>query len=403
MTRAAAFASEPLPAVRLKKHEEKRLRAGHPWVYSNEIVMDAQALALAPGSCVNLIAASGALLGRGHFNPHTLIAARLLERDPSVVLDEHWLEQRLAQAGAWRTRLFAAPFYRLVHAEADGLPGLVVDRYGDVFVVEINTAGFARVADALDRALAQTFAPRAIVHAGDSPARAREGLAPDVRVSVGNLDGPLAVEENGVVYQADPLDGQKTGWFFDQRDNRAFIAGLSAGATVLDCYCYTGGFALAAAKGGAAHVYGIDRSRAALALAQNAAEANGLASRCHFEEADIFAALPALAAEGRSFDIVIADPPPFARTRKDVPAALKGYRKLARQAAQLTGRGGLLLLASCSHHVAAEALLAEAQRALADLGRSARLLRQAGAGPDHPIHPALPESAYLKALVFALD
>jgi 23S rRNA (cytosine1962-C5)-methyltransferase len=261
----------------------------------------------------------------------------------------------------------------------------------------------ARLETELQGALEKLFAPKAILYAADGAARQLEGLEPESRIGFGGLDGPVTLEENGILYRADLTQGQKTGWFFDQRDNRAFMARLAQGASVLDLYCYTGGFALAAAKGGARAVHAIDRSGTALALAQEAAQLNGFSALCRFEESEVFARLAKLKEEGARYEIVMADPPAFAKSRKDIGAALKGYRKLARLCAQVTAPGGIVMLASCSHHITGEALLAEARRAIHDAGRSARLLRQAGAAPDHPLHPHLPESGYLKALVFALD
>jgi 23S rRNA (cytosine1962-C5)-methyltransferase len=237
----------------------------------------------------------------------------------------------------------------------------------------------------------------------DSPARGLEGLASEIRVARGSLDRPVPVHENGAIFRADVLAGQKTGWFFDQRDNRRFIAKLAPGARVLDLYCYTGGFAVQAARAGAAAVLGIDRSEPALALALEAAELDGVGRTCSFRRAEAFAEAGGLAANGERFDIVIADPPAFAKSRKEAGAALRGYRKLARLAASVTAGGGILFIASCSFHVGAAEFAEAVRRGLADAGRAGRILRAAGADADHPIHPALPETAYLKTLTLAVD
>jgi len=247
------------------------------------------------------------------------------------------------------------------------------------------------------------LSPAAIVLRNDSSARTLEGLPLETRTASGAVGGPVSLDENGTRFVADVVAGQKTGWFYDQRDNRAFIARLSAGARVLDLYCYAGGFAVTAAHRGAAAVLGIDRSEPALALAAAAARQNGVPERCEFRRGDVFAEAAALAGKGERFDIVIADPPPFARAKRDVPAALRGYRKLARLAAQLTAPGGFLFLASCSYNVGAAEFAEAVRHGLTDAGRGARIVRSAGAGPDHPVHPALPESAYLKALTLSLD
>jgi 23S rRNA (cytosine1962-C5)-methyltransferase len=222
-------------------------------------------------------------------------------------------------------------------------------------------------------------------------------------VATGRLDGPVTIRENDAVFRADLLAGQKTGWFFDQRDNRRFIASLAHGASVLDLYCYSGGFAVQAARAGASAVLGIDRSEPALALGAAAAELNEVGETCTFRRGEVFIEAARLAVAGERFDIVIADPPAFAKSRKDVPAGLRGYRKLTRLAASLTANRGILFIASCSFNVG-EAEFAEAvRRGLSDAGRSGRILRVAGAAADHPIHPALPETAYLKTLTLALD
>jgi 23S rRNA (cytosine1962-C5)-methyltransferase len=391
------------PVVTLLPGGHRRVETGHPWVYSNEVQMDAAAKALAPGTLVTLKRPDGRPLGVAMFNPHTLLAGRLLDRDTAQPIGQRFLRRRLDRALRLRERLYREPYYRLVHAEADGLPGLVVDRFGDVLVVQSNAAGMERLETPLLEALTALLLPAAVVLRNDSPARALEGLTQEVRVALGWVDGPVTVEENGAVFAADVLAGQKTGWFFDQRDNRAFIGGLARGARVIDLYSYSGGFAIAAARSGAASVTGIDRSEGALALAARAAERNGVAEICEFRRAEVFAEAAALAAAGERFEVVIADPPAFARSRRDVPAALRGYRKLARLAAGLAAPGGIVFLASCSHNVPAADFAEAARRGLADAGRVGRVLRDAGAGPDHPVHMALPETAYLKSLTLALD
>ena len=359
--------------------------------------------ALPPGTLVTLRRADGRPFGVAMFNPHTLIAARLLDRDAAREIGRRFFARRLERALRVRERLYDRPYYRLVHAEADGLPGLIIDRFGAVLVVEANAAGMDRLLPVIMEALQGLFHPEAIVLRNDSLARTQEGLALETRVGLGAIEGPVPVEENGVVFAADVLTGQKTGWFFDQRDNRAFVAGIAAGARVLDLYCYSGGFAVAAAHNGATAVLGIDRSEPALALAAESAKRNGVSETCVFRRGEVFAETTALATAAERFDIVIADPPPFARSKRDVPPALRGYRKLAKLAAQATASGGFLFLASCSHNVETADFTEAVRHGLADAGRVARILRSTGAGPDHPVHPALPESAYLKALTLTLD
>ncbi|HVC56325.1 MAG TPA: class I SAM-dependent rRNA methyltransferase [Stellaceae bacterium] len=390
------------PRVALLPGFHRRAEGGHPWIYSNELAMDA-AKALAPGTLVTVCRDDGRPFGVAMFNPHTLIAARLFDRDAGRAIGRRFFLRRFERALKLRELLYERPWYRLVHAEADGLPGLIVERFGAVLVVQANTAGMDRFLPVILDALQALLAPAAIVLRNDSPARTLEGLPLESRVALGAIAGPVPVEEDGASFLADVLTGQKTGWFFDQRDNRAFLARLASQARVLDLYCYAGGFAVAAAQRGAAAVLGIDRSEPAIALAAESARRNGVAERVVFRRGDVFAEAAALAAQGERFDLVIADPPAFARSKREVPAALRGYRKLARIAAQLTAPGGLLFLASCSHNVAVAEFAEAVRHGLVDAGRGGRILRSSGASPDHPVHPALPESAYLKALTLALD
>jgi 23S rRNA (cytosine1962-C5)-methyltransferase len=391
------------PRLNLLTGQDRRLRAGHPWVFSNELQMDAAAKALPPGEIVCLFTADGRPLALAQFNPHSLIAARVVSRNKDAVVDAKLIERRIARALRLREKLYEQPYYRLVHAEADGLPGLVVDRFGDVLVCQLNSAGMARLEEPLLDALQNVLAPRAVVLRNDSPVRELEGLALEVRVARGEIEGPTLLVENDLTYLADPLGGQKTGWYYDQRDNRAFAARLARGGRVLDLYSYSGGFAVAAAAAGATQVLAIDRAQGGLDLAQASAERNGLSGVLTTERQEGFAALDALAADKQRFDLVVADPPAFVRSKRDLKPGLRGYRKLARACGVLAAESGFLVIACCSHNVPAEAFADEVHRGLRDAGRSARLLRQAGAGPDHPVHPALPESGYLKCLFCALD
>jgi len=397
------------PLIRLLPGRDRRVKAGHPWAFSNEIAMTPAAKALPPGSPVRLEGDDGVRHGTWLFNPHSLIAARRLDPDPAAAVDDPaWMRGRLAGALVLRERLYhGAPFYRLVHAEADGLPGLIVDRYGDALALQANTAGMERLTPAILVALEGLLAPRLVVARNDAAVRGLEGLAEEVRPLLGT-GGEAAAEEGGLRFRVDLLGGQKTGWFFDQRENRARVAGLADGARVLDAFCHTGGFGLRCAASGAAQVVLLDRSEHALHLAAASAAENGLGARVETRRAEAMEALERMAQAGERFDIVIADPPAFAKARKDQPAALRGYAKLARLAAGLVAPGGFLFIASCSHHVApgefADAVIhgiGRASRRAAWAG-AARLLFQGGAGPDHPVHPLLPESAYLKAMLFQL-
>jgi 23S rRNA (cytosine1962-C5)-methyltransferase len=392
------------PTIRLKPAARKKHGAfASPWLFANDVAMTAAAKALPPGHVVRAETDTGQPLGTFFFNKHPLICARRLSPDPETAIDTVFLAGRLKRAKEIRERLIGAPFYRLIHAEADGLPGTVVDRFGDVVVIQVNTAGMEGLLDDLITAVDSVLAPEAIVLRNDTPAREMERLDSYVRLAKGTLDGPIEVAENGARFLADPLHGQKTGWFYDQRDNRAFAARLAQGARVLDGYSFSGGFAVQAALGGASEVVALDRSQPALEAGAEAAQRNGVADRCRFVKADVFEELTRQRAAGERYDLVIMDPPAFAKSKKDYWPALKAYRKLAKLAAPLVTPGGTLMMCSCSHHVAPETFAEQVRRGLADARREGRVLRFAGAGVDHPVHPWLPETSYLKAQALALD
>jgi 23S rRNA (cytosine1962-C5)-methyltransferase len=395
--------SPPRPDLRLLTGRHKRAVEGHPWIYSNEIEMTPAAKALPRGTVARFLGQDGRPIAVGFFDPHSLIAGRLLDRDADTAIDRTWFGERIRRALALRTRLFDTPNYRLIHAEADGLPGTVVDRFGDVVVAQINAAGMDRLADDLVQAIDDVIGPAAIVLRNDSALRSVEGLAQGVRIAKGAIDGPVRFEENGVAFLAHVIEGQKTGWFFDQRENRQAVARLAKGMRVLDVYAHTGAFGLQAAAAGAAETVLVDRSELALDLARRAADLNGLTDRVRFVQAEAFRELERLAAAGERFDIVVVDPPAFVKSKKDLVTGLKGYRKLADMAATLVRPGGFLFSASCSHNVDPPSFLAEVTRGLTRARRTGRILRQAGAAADHPIHPLLPESAYLKATLLQLD
>jgi 23S rRNA (cytosine1962-C5)-methyltransferase len=391
------------PVVRLLAGRHKRVRDGHPWAYSNEISMDAAAKKLAPGTLVALEAANGEPLGLAMFNPRSLIAARLLDRDPAVRVDAAYLAAKLRAALALRERLYPGGHYRLIHAEADGLPGLIVDRYGAVVVVQANAAGADRLLPELLEALDSVVSPDAVVVRNDSPARRLEGLPETIEIVKGSFENAQSVIENGASFFVNVGSGQKTGWFYDQRDNRAAVARLAHGTRVLDVYCYLGGFGIGCARAGATEVVLVDRSEPALELARRSAAANGVGETVRPVRAEAFAELERLGAAGERFDIVVADPPAFVKSRKDLAVGSRGYRKLARMAATLVNGGGFLFIASCSHNVDRATFDEQVARGLHDAGRRGRILMQTGAAADHPVHPALPESAYLKASILQLD
>jgi len=388
------------PLIRLKPGQDRRLKSGHPWAFSNEIATKPEYRTLPPGGVVRLEGDDGTKFGAFAFHPHSLFAARFLDRDPDAVIDAAWIAQRIGAAADLRDRLGLGAYCRLVHAEADGLPGLIVDRYGDAIAVQANTAAMDRLLPEIAAALTARFAPRLLVARNDADARAAEGLPQEVTLLHG-ADAAATVEEGGVTFPVDLRAGQKTGFFFDQRANRDRIAALAPGARVLDVFCHTGAFGLRCAKMGAEAVTLVDASAPALALAQQAADRNGLsiASR----RGDAFDVLAALAAEGARFDIVICDPPAFIKRRQDHAAGLRGYGRVARLAAPLVAPGGFLFAASCSHHAAPAEFAGQVAWGLSRARRDARIVWSGGAAPDHPVHPHLPESAYLKAVLAAVS
>lgn len=408
MTTSPSSIDEPAPhgrpVVRLKpKAEARAIRHGFPWVYADELVTDRRTQALAPGALAVLEDAERRPLGLVTVNVKSRIIARMLDRDPSAVIGQDWFAARLSRALALRARLFDAPFYRLVHAEADGLPGVVIDRFGDAAVIQPNAAwAEAHLAD-LAAALTAVTGIATIVKNGTGRSRGLEGLAEETTLLSGSLPGPVAVPMNGAVYMADLLGGQKTGLFYDQRPNHAFAARLARGAKVLDVFSHVGGFALAALAGGAESALAVDASAPALALAGQGAKAMGLAARLATRQGDAFEVLEALGSEGARFDLVICDPPAFAPAKPALEAGLRAYERIARLAAPLVAPGGWLVLCSCSHAADLNAFRNASARGIGRGGRRGQIVHTGFAGPDHPVLPQLAESGYLKSLVFRLD
>ncbi len=392
------------PVVRLKpKAEARAIRHGFPWVYADEMVTDRRTQSLPFGTLAVLEDSERRVLGLVTVNTNSKIIARMLDRDPAAVIDQAWFAARLERALALRTRLYDAPFYRLVHAEADGLPGVVIDRFGDVAVIQPNAAWAEAHLDALTDALLRVTGVTAVIKNATGRSRGLEGLGEETAILRGAVSGPIPVPMNGATYIADLIGGQKTGLFFDQRPNHAFAAGLARGARVLDVFTHVGGFALAALAGGATSALAVDASGPALALAGQGAAASGLADRLTTRQGDAFAVLEALGTEGASFDLVVCDPPAFAPAKPALEAGLRAYERLARLAAPLVAPGGFLVLCSCSHAADLSAFRNASARGIGRGGRRAQLIHTGGAGPDHPMLPQLAESAYLKALFFRLD
>ncbi|WP_237401331.1 RSP_2647 family RNA methyltransferase [Rhodovulum sulfidophilum] len=391
------------PTIRLMpKAEARAIRHGFPWVYSDELVMDRRTRALAPGSLAVLEDTERRPLGLAAVNPLSRIVARLIDRDPEAEIDSAWFAARIGQASRLRERLYQQPFYRLVHAEADGLPGVVIDRFGDTAVVQPNAAWAELRLEALVEALRQVTGVGTVVKNGSGRVRGLEGLAEETLVLTGALEGPVPVPMNGATYMADLTGGQKTGLFYDQRPNHAFAAGLARGARVLDVFAHVGGFALAALAAGAESALAVDGSEPALALAEAGARASGLDARFATRKGDAFDTLAALDAEGAQFDLVICDPPAFAPSKKALDAGLRAYERVARLAATLVAPGGYLVLCSCSHAADLAKFRAASARGIGKAGRRGPIVYTGFAGPDHPVLPQLAESGYLKALAFRL-
>lgn len=394
----------PTPVVRLRpKAEARAIRHGFPWVYADELVTDRRTQALKPGTIAVLEDAERRMVATVTVNPASKIIARVLDRDPNAVIDRDWIAARISRALSLRERLYDTPFYRLVHAEADGLPGVVIDRFGDVAVIQPNAAWAETLIEDLAGALAEVTGVGTIIKNGTGRARGLEGLPEETILLRGVVSGPVPVPMNGATYMADVLGGQKTGLFFDQRPNHAFAARLAKGARVLDVFSHVGGFALAALAGGADNALSVDASAAALDLAGQGAAASGFAARFATRQGDAFDALEALAAEGARFDVVVCDPPAFAPAKPALEAGLRAYERVARLAAPLVAPGGFLGLCSCSHAVDLTSFRNASARGIGRGGRRAQLLYTGSAGPDHPMLPQLAESGYLKALFFRLD
>ncbi len=389
----------PLPPLRLKKDQERRLLAGHLWIYSNEIDTEATPLrSFESGEAVEVHSYSGAWLGYAQVNPHSLITARLVSRQrgrpPTPAL---WVE-RITRALDLRQRLYDKPFYRLVFGEGDGMPGLTVDRYGPYLVVQLTTAGMERVRPELIAALEQVVRPEAVWLCNDVAVRELEALPSYVETLLGTVPERVELEENGVRFQVSLTAGQKTGWFFDQAENRSRLGRYRMRGRVLDVFSYVGAWGIGAAMCGAPEVLCLDASATALEGVTRNAALNGLEGRVRTRRGDAFGVLKELAEAGERFDTVILDPPAFIKRRRDLVEGTQAYQRLNRLGLGLLNQGGLLVTSSCSFHLDAAGFLRTVQRASRRSGFGLQLLGSGGQGPDHPIHPAIPETAYLKTL-----
>ena len=390
--------------IRLKKNEERRIKQGHVWVYSNEVDNQATPLkSFEPGQQVVVEAANGKALGMGYVNPNTLICVRLLSRNAKLELNIKFLKKRIQAAQALRELQFDEPYYRLVFGDSDGLPGLVVDRFGDVFSVQITTAGMEAVKQDIMQVLINLYQPQAIVLKNDTASRELEGLPLYEEVAYGELPESLVITENSTQFAVPVSDGQKTGWFYDHRMSRQRLQSMVQGKTVLDVFSYLGGWGVAAANAGAVSVTCVDASELALDGVDHNAMLNGVVDKMTTIQGNAFDVLNALKAEAQKFDIVIVDPPAFIKRKKDFKKGFEAYRRINELAMRLLEKDGILVSASCSHHLTRDNLLQAVQSAARHIDRQAQLFEQGHQAPDHPIHPAIPETEYIKTLFFKVS
>ncbi|MDD5462295.1 MAG: class I SAM-dependent rRNA methyltransferase [Methylococcales bacterium] len=385
------------PEIYLKKNEDKRLRKGHLWVFSNEVDTKRSPLEqFSAGDLVQVKSDDGKILGTAYINPQTLVCARLLSKKPNLKCGVNFFKERLTTALALREKIFAKPYYRLVFSESDGLPGLVIDRFGPVLSVQITTAGIERRKEALLAALVELFNPTTIILKNDNSQRQLEGLSLESEIAYGQLPETLIIEENGAQFKVDILDGQKTGWFYDHRSSRALLANIAKDQRVLDLFSYTGAWGIPAALAGASEVTCVDASEGALAIAKENAGLNQVENKMHFVRSDVFEFLKQARLENRLYDIIVLDPPALIKRKKDFKQGYEAYRRLNHLALQVLSRNSILISASCSCHLSRENLHEILRSSGRHIDRHLVFFASGGQGPDHPIDPASPETEYLK-------
>lgn len=393
------------PTVKLRPLKGGRhWRKGAPWIFTDQIAWDRRTKSIEPGSFARLRDIDGQEVGVITVNPHSKIAGRLLDTSPTISIDEAWIHSKLARALALREQLFDKPFYRWIHAEGDGLPGVIIDRFDDVVVVQPNAAWAERMLDHIAAAVQALTSVTTVLKNAEGRTRSLEQLDDVSAVLCGRAPStPIPVHMNGAIYMADVMGGQKTGLFYDQRFNHRFAAQLSHGKErVLDVFSHVGGFSLAALAGGAQRAEAVDASQAALDLAQNGASEMGRADDFSVHKGDAFDVMTRLLEAGERYDVVICDPPAFAPHKAALENGLRAYEKTARMGAKLVKEGGYLGLCSCSHSAGLDMFRAASVRGIERAGRHGSLIHTGFAGPDHPQHAALSETGYLKALFFAL-
>lgn len=387
------------PALKLKKNEDRRIRAGHLWVFSNEVnTKETPFEQYQPGQLVDVQASNGKSLGLAYVNPASLICARMMSRDPKYPPDQSLLVHRIKVALSLRETYFDKPYYRLVYGESDFLPGLVVDRYGEILVVQITTAGMEVMKNEIVAALDKVLRPSGILLRNNSSAREREGLPLYVEAVLGDVPEVVQLEDSGVVYQTSVHTGQKTGWYYDQRLNREALAHFVKGKRVLDVFSYIGAWGVKAAVEGAKEVICVDASASALEQVGINAELNNVADRMSGLQGDAFDVLKSLRLDKERFDVVVVDPPAFIKRKKDYKEGREAYRRINQLAMQVLAKDGILVAGSCSHHMPRQELQKTLLQSARHLDRNMQVLLQGYQGPDHPVHPAIPETEYLKTI-----
>jgi len=384
--------------IKLNKNADRRLREGHSWIYSNEINTKLTSLQnFEAGEIVDVVNHQDKWLGRGYINPNSLICIRLLTRDKKIAVNKSLIVHRLNVALSLRERFYEKPFYRLVYGDSDGLPGLIVDRYGDYCTVAISTAGMENLKEAIVEALNQVIKPKGIVFRNDSSARAIEGLDRYAEIGFGDVPESVMIEEGDCEFSVSLLEGQKTGWFYDQAANRRRMLDYVQGKTVLDVCSYIGAWSVQAARAGAEKVTSVDVSESALDQLFHNAELNGVSDKVEAIQGDAFEALKALKQEGEKFDVIILDPPAFIKRRKDIKQGVIAYRRMNEMAIRLLNNDGILISASCSFHLSSQDLLKTLQQSARHNDRWLQVLEEGKQGRDHPVNPAIVETGYLKA------
>lgn len=389
---------QKLSPLRLRKGEDNRIRAGHLWIYSNEISKETPLKNFEPGQAVEIQTAGGTPIGAGYVNPHSLICGRVVSRSVHQPLSKNLLVSRIENALKLRESVFDQPYYRMVYSEGDFLPGLIVDRYGEILVAQLNTAGMDVMAEDVLLALCKVVEPKGVLWRNDSNVRVLEGLEKEVRVAGGEVPESVTVVENGALFETPLLAGQKTGWFYDQRDNRARLKRYVKDKSVLDVCSYVGGWSITSLMMGAKSATAVDQSEIALEYAVKSAEKNGVEDRFDTIKADCFDALKALKRKGKKFEVIVVDPPAFIKRRKDIKEGMLAYQRLNALAMELLVEGGILISCSCSFHMNFRDLQTAVSRSAAKLGRSIQLLERGRQSIDHPCHMNIPETEYLKAI-----